>query len=146
MMTSEIKERKKPNPENVNINLLHIGEKNKTPFHDRISPDQKIRQNCGSKTVIPTGWQSRLWGDLCNGLTTMEINVLIKTHSKINYSWPVSEGPLFIQCFFKRLSGLSWGGHRGIPAYDWVDLTMKCTAWFPTHIFYMGRWCIPLAL
>lgn len=106
----------------MSILIYFTSGENKTPFHDRISPDQKIRQNCGSKTVIPTGWQSRLWGDLCNGLTTMEINVLIKTHSKINYSWPVSEGPLFIQGFFKRLSGLSWGGHRGIPAYDWVDL------------------------
>lgn len=120
MMTSEIKERKITNPENVNTNLLHIGEKTKHLSIIRLAPTKRSDKTVSPKQSSPL--DKRLWGDLCKGLTTMEINVLIKTHSKINYSWPVSEGPLFIQCFFKRLSGLSWGGHRGIPAYDWVDL------------------------
>lgn len=48
MMTSEIKERKKPNPENVNINLLHIGEKTKHLSMIGLAPTKR-----SDKTVAP---------------------------------------------------------------------------------------------
>lgn len=76
--------KKKKNPENVNTNILHIGEKTKHLSMIGLAPTKRSDKTVAPKQSSPL--DKRLWGDLCNSLTTMEINVLIKTHSKINYS------------------------------------------------------------